>query len=118
MVDNAGGTANMCTEFWDIGQEAGACVILTGYMKRLWATGSPDNTSAGSEDVTCDFGLDYVSHTIKIQIGSYAAGVAAADTMRFSQDVNFQDFYESEGSVSDFTCSLAFLLAGLLAISF
>ena len=80
-VTDPSGTNNMCTEFWNIGEEAGACVIVTGYMKRMW--------DAPDDDTACDIGLDYVSHTISVQIGPYAAGVAAADTMRFSQDVDF-----------------------------
>ena len=85
LVDASDGADKMCTETWNIGSDAAACVVVTGFMKRTWAE--------SADDAVCDFAFDYVSHTVKIQIGSYLQGSTSADLMRFSRDVDFQDFY-------------------------
>ena len=85
-------------------------------MMRRWEAGA--NDAADGDDSVCDFDLDYVTHTIKIQIGNQQAGTDIADTMRFSEDVNFQDFYDTDDAMSNLKTSLSFLVAGLIAIAF
>ena len=99
----------MCEESWVIGERGFACVIVTGYMKRV-----RDNSAESSpiNDEICDFDIDYVEHTIKIQIG--AQGEAAPDTVKFSQAVDFQDFYPSDNAFS-FGSSLILAAVGIFA---
>ena len=55
-------SGDMCSESWQIGTEGWACVQVTGYMIRKMST--------DANSVECDIDLDYVQHTIKIQMGA------------------------------------------------
>ena len=68
---------NMCTEFWNIGEEGYACVKVDGRIKRTMA----------AQDASCDIAIDYVSHAIKIQIG--ANNESDTGFVRFSSTVDF-----------------------------
>ena len=55
-------TSKLCTESWNLGNSGIACVELTGQFTRSLSTTADDTDD-------CDFDLDYISYSVKIQIG-------------------------------------------------
>ena len=103
-----------CEESWKIGNYGWTCVKLTGKFQRLMAADS-------STDDLCDFTIDYVSHTMKVQIGAMSEN-SETNYVRFEQTVDLNQFLAAKttsASGAEFlTSTLVVSLIGLYAFFF
>ena len=57
--------------------------------------------AAADTETVCDFDIDYVAHTIKIQIGSTAEIAENSGFVRFEQSVDFNELLTTTSSSDD-----------------
>ena len=86
---------------------------ITAKITRPLAVPSTDDASTNAA-LNCDFAIDYVNHTVKIQMGQF--GETDTSYVRFSSTVDFNNFYPSDNAIG-LTSSLA-LVAALIATAF
>ena len=73
-----------------------------------------------STDANCDFTIDYVSHTMKVQIGAMSEN-SETNYVRFEQTVDLNQFLAAKTSASGaefLTSSIVVSLLGLYAFFF
>lgn len=110
VVSLAALATDMCTEWWNIGEQGISCVVMEGRLIRP--------LKAVANDITreCDFNIDYVKHEVKIKTGIPVPTTPAA--YQFTQTVDFNNFFPSSGALSGLTSAGALVLAGVIAVAF